>query len=137
MAFEHCRATPATRRREDLRRDRACTLTLCRITLLASATRSWTAPPEFSDLNPLIRKQPRGAVVYPTDAGLRSSRAPSRPPFDWVFLVAAVKLTTAERARVNQIARLAVRGVDGDSLRIMDFAEASAKRIRSDGLRES
>lgn len=70
-------------------------------------------------LNLLVRKHPKVAAIYPTDA--RAALAAgmfTAGQFDWVFLDASAELTDVERSQVNQIARLAVIEVSGDEWQV-------------------
>ena len=49
--------------------------------------------------------------------------------FDWVFLDSTVRLTDAQRAQVDQIARLAVIEVSGRVWGLKDVREATAERL--------
>lgn len=76
----------------------------------------------------------RAAAVYPVDVRSALAAGTFTPgQFDWVFLDDAVQVSADERARIEQIARVAVIDVDGTDWRVRDVAEASASRIRAGG----
>ena len=97
---------------------------------LATADRYAAVDSSQAMLNLLLRKHPRVAAVFPVDVrGALAARTFTPGQFDWVFLDAAVELTVEQHAQVQEVARLAVIGVNGDEWTLHDVAESSVNRI--------
>ena len=83
-------------------------------------------------LNMLLRKHPKVAAVYPVDVSEALAAGIFTPgQFDWVFLDDAVRLSAAERAKVDEIARIAVIEVKGNVWGVKNVSESSVRRIRA------
>ena len=81
-------------------------------------------------LNVLLKKHGNAAAVYPLDIRDALEAGTFTPgQFDWVFLDSTVQLGDAQRAQVDQIARLAVIDVDGGEWTVRDVSQASLIRI--------
>lgn len=100
---------------------------------LASADRYAAVDSSQAMLNLLIRKHPKVAAVYPVDVRDALAAGTFTPgQFDWVFLDRAIELSAAQYTQLEQIARLAVIAVDGAEWTVLDVAENSLKRVRTE-----
>lgn len=81
-------------------------------------------------LNMLVRKHAKVAAIYPmnvTDALEAGTFTDGQ--LDWVFLDSTIRLTDAQRAQVDRIARLAVIEVRGRLLNINEVRQATSERL--------
>ncbi len=77
-------------------------------------------------LNMLVHKHPKVAAIYPVDMRQALGAGTfTAGQFDWVFLDAAVALSSEQRTQVEQIARVALVVITGDGWAVQDRAEAS------------
>ena len=84
-------------------------------------------------LNVLVRKHPRAAAVYPTDARDALGTGVFTPgQFDWVFIDTGVDLNPAHVTQVESLARMAVVMVDGEQWSVRDVSARSVERMRSE-----
>lgn len=81
-------------------------------------------------LNMLVRKHAKVAAIYPTNVtDALAAGTFTDGQFDWVFLDSTVRLTDAQRAQVDRIARLAVIEVCGRLWKINDVRLATSERL--------
>lgn len=77
-------------------------------------------------LNVLLRKHPKAAALYPMDVRASLADGLFTPgQFDWVVLDAEVKLDADQRRQVEEIARLAIIAVKGQTWSVRNVAKTS------------